>query len=268
MLAFLHATDGGWKTVRQMSHGCFHTRVSQDFCSLCQVSASLEALFTENKQPQLAHLPDSPFGSFEMLQILVFSSSSVSLCRFLPHCLCISISTRLFFPCFSLSRSISPWSSGDKSLFYCREFLSHCTTDSSPRSKTRRGPNPILPPSISPSLPPSGPDYRDSGRVTGRAGEMLEEGITPLHPRRGKQEREDAQHVDTKDRRGGGKFRHQEHFWPQRLQQSTSRSKLQNMGIKVQADGPGCRISCIRHSYWTNKKHTTSKFDEIIIWCN
>lgn len=33
---------------------------------------------------------------------------------------------------------------------------------------------------------------------------MLEEGITPLHPRRGKEEREDAQHVDTENRRGGG----------------------------------------------------------------
>lgn len=43
--------------------------------------------------------------------------------------------------------------------FIAGEFLSHCRADSSPRSKTLLGPNPILPPSISPSLPPSGPDY-------------------------------------------------------------------------------------------------------------
>lgn len=39
---------------------------------------------------------------------------------------------------------------------------------------------------------------------------MSEEGITPLHPRRGKEEREDAQHVDKEDSRGGGKLRLQE----------------------------------------------------------
>lgn len=136
------------------------------------------------------------------------------------------------FLCFPLSRSISPWSSGDKSLFYCREFLSHCTTDSSPRSKTRRGPNPILPPSISPSLPPSGPDYRDSGRVAewvGRGGGgMLEEGITPLHPRRGKEEREDAQHVVTEDRRRGGRLRHQENEAVLPIFDPNGRSKMQN----------------------------------------
>lgn len=203
-----------------------------------------------------------------MLKILVFSSSSVSLCRFLPQSVHFHQHSAPF-PCFPLSRSISPWSSGDKSLFYCKEFLSHCTTDSSPRSKTRRGPNPILPPSISPSLPPSGPDYRDSRRVAGWVGEMLEEGITPLHPRRGKEEREDAQHVDMEDRRGGGKLRLQENaaavlqiFDRSTCRKATvasvtgnSQSKLQNMRIKVQADGPGCRISCINHSYWSSKKN-------------
>lgn len=42
-----------------------------------------------------------------MLKLLVFSSSSVSLCGFLPHCLCISISARLPFPAFhSLAPSL------------------------------------------------------------------------------------------------------------------------------------------------------------------
>uniref|UniRef100_A0AAV2JKC0 Uncharacterized protein n=1 Tax=Knipowitschia caucasica TaxID=637954 RepID=A0AAV2JKC0_KNICA len=62
------------------------------------------------------------------------------------------------------------------------EFLSPCRVDSSPRSKTVQGPNPILrpPPPISPSLPPSGPDYSKSGT-----------GITPLHP---EERRDDALH--------------------------------------------------------------------------
>lgn len=71
--------------------------------------------------------------------------------------------------------------------FIAGEFLSPCRADSSPRSKTLLGPNPILPPSITPSLPPSGPDYWESGRVAlwGGGGGTLEGGITPLHPRRG-----------------------------------------------------------------------------------
>lgn len=55
--------------------------------------------------------------------------------------------------------------------FIAGEFLSPCRPDSSPRSEAPRGPNPILPPSITPSLPPSGPDYWESGRVEGWGGE-------------------------------------------------------------------------------------------------
>lgn len=56
--------------------------------------------------------------------------------------------------------------------FIAGEFSSPCRADSSPRSKTLLGPNPILPPRITPSLPPSGPDYWKSGiRVAERRGE-------------------------------------------------------------------------------------------------
>lgn len=56
--------------------------------------------------------------------------------------------------------------------FIAGEFSSPCRADSSPRSKTLLGPNPILPPCITPSLPPSGPDYCESGiRVAERRGE-------------------------------------------------------------------------------------------------
>lgn len=75
--------------------------------------------------------------------------------------------------------------------FIAGEFLSPCRPDSSPRSEAPRGPNPILPPSITPSLPPSGPDYWESGRVEGWGGG----GITPLHPRRGKGERKEGRWV-------------------------------------------------------------------------
>lgn len=96
-----------------------------------------------------------------------FFPSLPALCRFLLHCLCISISTRLLFSAF---HSLAPSLHGRVVInpyFIAGEFLSLCRADSSPRSKTRLGPNPILPPSISPSLPPSGPDYRDSGGVVG-----------------------------------------------------------------------------------------------------
>lgn len=53
-------------------------------------------------------------------------------------------------------------------------------------------------------------------------GEMLEEGITPLHPRRGKEEREDAQHVDMEDRKGGGKLKQEENAATQAAKQQSS----------------------------------------------
>lgn len=123
--------------------------------------------FTENKQPHVG-----PFARFIILKLgdaggSWFSLPSLSMCRFLLRCLCISISTRLLFSAF---HSLAPSLHGRVVInpyFIAGEFLSLCRTDSSPRSKTRLGPNPILPPSISPSLPPSGPDYRDSGRVAG-----------------------------------------------------------------------------------------------------
>lgn len=152
-----------------MSRGCLHTRLSQHFRLFCVWFRPLfqAFFFTENKQPHV--------GPFARLIILkpgdaggsCFSLPSLSMCRFLLRCLCISISTRLLFSAF---HSLAPSLHGRVVInpyFIAGEFLSLCRTDSSPRSKTRLGPNPILPPSISPSLPPSGPDYRDSGGVGG-----------------------------------------------------------------------------------------------------
>lgn len=104
-----------------------------------------------------------------------------SLCLFicLPRHPSLSDFLDLFVP-FSASHPFPPHLSS-LSLFLCgrvvinpyfiaREFLSPCRADSSPRSKTLLGPNPILPPCITPSLPPSGPDYRKSGMVARRCG--------------------------------------------------------------------------------------------------
>lgn len=88
----------------------------------------------------------NPFLSHDTALYLTFLiSSSLSL----PHTLSLSS-----FSSFSLCGRvvINPY-------FIAGEFLSPCRADSSPRSKTLLGPNPILPPSITPSLPPSGPDY-------------------------------------------------------------------------------------------------------------
>lgn len=107
--------------------------------------------------PFLSPPPVSPFS----INPTLISSSSPSISPALSPCGRVVIN-----PCFIAG-----------------EFLSHCRADSSPRSKTLLGPNPILPPSIFPSLPPSGPDYRDSRGVAGLAG--LGEwrgGITPLDP--------------------------------------------------------------------------------------
>ena len=94
---------------------------------------------------------------------------------FFPSHVTLLYLTFLISSSFSLPHTLSPPSlSLSLSLcgrvvinpyFIAGEFLSPCRADSSPRSKTLLGPNPILPPSITPSLPPSGPDYWESGGV-------------------------------------------------------------------------------------------------------
>ena len=121
-------------------------------------------------------LYDDEKSSIRFFFLFVFFSLSLSLCGFflvlpvsilsLPRHPSLSDFLDLFvlfsashpLPSISLSLSlcgrvvINPY-------FIAGEFLSPCRADSSPRSKTLLGPNPILPPSITPSLPPSGPDY-------------------------------------------------------------------------------------------------------------
>ena len=123
-------------------------------------------------------LYDDEKSSIRFFFLFVFFSLSLSLCGFflvlpvsilsLPRHPSLSDFLDLFvlfsashpLPSISLSLSLSlcgrvvinPY-------FIAGEFLSPCRADSSPRSKTLLGPNPILPPSITPSLPPSGPDY-------------------------------------------------------------------------------------------------------------
>lgn len=89
-------------------------------------------------------------------------------------------------------------------------------------------------------------------------GELLEEGITPLHPRRGKEEWEDAQHVDMGERRAGERLKHKENaaavcrFWDCNMSSKAtvrfnSKYKLHNKTINVQTGRGVCHISCITH---------------------
>lgn len=211
----VHATDGRREIVRQleceqMSRGCHPATVCLNFCSpfvlfLCPPSKlSLSSgMFLPSASFICLKLYDD-----EKSSIKFFWPLSLSLCGFLflhlsvlfslphhtfflsdfldlfvPFSALHPLSLHLFLSLLSLSLCgrvvINPY-------FIAGEFLSPCRADSSPRSKTLLGPNPILPPSITPSLPPSGPDYWESGRMAGGWGEKMEGGITPLHPGRGK----------------------------------------------------------------------------------
>lgn len=202
------ATDGKREIVRLLetelrvsSHNC----LSQFLFSSCLLALfSFPGLFQRQTQSIILHAPSfsSPHLS-EALQwwrvlyhvaslfIPLLVSLTTPLYPFLSHVtpLWLSWSLRPFL-CLAPSPSISlcgrvvinPY-------FIAGEFLSPCRADSSPRSKTLLGPNPILPPSITPSLRPSGPDYYESGRVVVRGEETQEGGITLLHSRRGKGER-------------------------------------------------------------------------------
>ena len=117
------------------------------------------------------------FFSFCFFFSLYPSAGFFSFCPslFFPSHVTLLYLTFLISSSFSLPHTLSPPSlSLSLSLcgrvvinpyFIAGEFLSPCRADSSPRSKTLLGPNPILPPSITPSLPPSGPDYWESGGV-------------------------------------------------------------------------------------------------------
>lgn len=130
MLAFLHVTDGGWKTTRQMSHGCLHTHALLTISALCVRFRPLSRHFSQKTNNH--NQPIRQIHRSEALRCWRFLFLPLPLFHCAGFCsLPVHFHQRSApFLCFPLSRSVSPWSSGDKSLFYCREFLSHCTTDS------------------------------------------------------------------------------------------------------------------------------------------
>lgn len=186
MLTFLRAADCQatrmWADELRVSS----TTVSLNFCSPL-VFVLLSDLFQQKTQSMDLHVPSpQPHLSDALWWWKVFHQFfllSLSLCRFLflhPHSILLSpvsdYQTFLISSSFSLPHTLSLLSLSlcgrvvINPNFIAGEFLSHCRADSSPRSKTLLGPNPILPPSISPSLPPSGPDYWDSGGRKGGGG--------------------------------------------------------------------------------------------------
>lgn len=107
MLAFLHVTDGGWKTARQMSHGCLHTHTLLTISAFCVRFGPLSRHFSQktnnHNQPirQIHHSEALRCGRFLFFPLLLFHCAGFCLS------LCISISTRLLFPAFhSLAPSL------------------------------------------------------------------------------------------------------------------------------------------------------------------
>lgn len=187
MLAFLHATDGKREIVRpleceQMSRG-HHTTVSLNFCTplvfwLCHPSRPFSAgklslsscMFLPSTSLICLKLYDDEKSSirFFFWVSLFIPLQGFSFCSSLFFSLPRHPSLSDFLDLFVLFSASHPLPPSLSSLcgrvvinpyFIAGEFLSPCRADSSPRSKTLLGPNPILPPSITPSLPPSGPDY-------------------------------------------------------------------------------------------------------------
>lgn len=168
-----------------MSRGCHRTTVSLSFSSplvfwLCppsrtffnrKLSLSSCMLLSSTSSVWSFTMTRSLLSVFPSLFIPLQVSLSASLYSPLPH-VTLLYQTILISSSFSLPHTLSLHLSlcgrvVINPYFIAGEFLSHCRADSSPRSKTLLGPNPILPPSIFPSLPPSGPDYWDSGGVAG-----------------------------------------------------------------------------------------------------
>lgn len=152
-----------------MSCRCHHTTVSRYFS--LRLAFFHRGLFPVAKF-LLLH-PSNCLKLYDDEETSITFVASLNLSSFLSH-VSLFYLTFLISSFVSLPRVVSLLSLCGRGVinpyFIAQEFFSPCRADSSPRSKTLLGPNPILPPCITPSLPPSGPDYRTSGRVAGRRG--------------------------------------------------------------------------------------------------